>query len=190
MLYYINLIFFYSLLGFILESVVYKHYKVNAHSSIFAGPYTLVYGFGIFFCLLFYNQLSLILKPNFISYFIYYLGFALLTTLTELIGGHVIHFFLKIDKWDYSNHKFHFGKYICLCNSFIWGLLAITTIFYLHPFFTHFIIENIPPHATYIILLVFTLDLLTLILKNLKIKVLVLKQIFSLFLILISLRTK
>ena len=55
MLYYINLVFFYSLLGFVLESVVYKHNNTNAHSSIFTGPYTLVYGFGMLFCILCYE---------------------------------------------------------------------------------------------------------------------------------------
>ena len=50
-MYYFNLIIFYSLLGFILESVVYKISKSDEHSSIFYGPYTLVYGFGVLGCI-------------------------------------------------------------------------------------------------------------------------------------------
>ena len=57
-MYYFNLIIFYSLLGFILESVVYKISKSNEHSSIFYGPYTLVYGFGVLACILVFNFLK------------------------------------------------------------------------------------------------------------------------------------
>ena len=163
-LYYINLIFFYSLLGFILESVVYKVSNTNSHSSIFMGPYTLVYGFGMLFCLLIYNNLNL--ELNFLSYLIYYLIFTFITTLTEYIGGNVIHYFLKIDKWNYTNHKYHFGKYICLDYAIYWGILSLFVIFKLHPFFNQNIILNIPSYTTYIILLIFIIDLIVLIKKK------------------------
>ena len=42
---------------------------------------------------------------------------------------------LKIDKWNYQNHKYHLGKYICLDYAIYWGLLATFIIKYLHPFF-------------------------------------------------------
>ena len=166
MLYYINLIFFYSLLGFVLESVVYKYHDVNEHSSIFKGPYTLVYGFGILFCILIYNKLNIYLDNNIFSYLIYYIIFTIITTLTEFIGGHVIHFFLKIDKWNYTNHKYHFGKYICLDYAIYWGILSLFTIIKIHPFFNRFILNNIPNYTTYIILFVFIIDLLYLIKKK------------------------
>lgn len=163
-LYYINLIFFYSLLGFVLESVVYKVTNTNSHSSIFMGPYTLVYGFGMLFCLLIYNNLNL--EPNFLTYLLYYLIFTFITTLTEYIGGNVIHYFLKIDKWNYTNHKYHFGKYICLDYAIYWGILSSLVIYFLHPFFNQNIILNIPSYATYIILLIFIIDLIILIKKK------------------------
>jgi len=165
MLYYINIIFLYSLLGFILESVVYKHCNSSEHSSIFKGPYTLVYGFGMLFCILIYNKLNMYFDNNFFTYLLYYLIFTMITTLVEFIGGHVIHYFLKIDKWNYSNHLFHFGKYICLDYAIYWGVLSLFTILKLHPFFNRFIINNIPSYTTYIILMVFAIDLLSLIKK-------------------------
>ena len=163
MLYYINLIFFYSLLGFILESVVYKISNTNEHSSIFKGPYTLVYGFGMLFCLLFHNFINL--SNNVFSYIFYFIIFTILTTTTEFIGGHVINYFLKIDKWNYSNHKYHFGKYICLDYAICWGILSLFIFFKLHPFFDNHILKNIPSYTTYIILLIFIIDLIYLI-KN------------------------
>jgi len=166
MLYYINLIFFYSLLGFILESVVYKHCNSSEHSSIFKGPYTLVYGFGMLFCILIYNKLNLYLDNNIFSYILYYLIFTLITTTIEFIGGNIIHYFLKIDKWNYTNHKYHFGKYICLDYAIYWGFLSLFTIKFLHPFFNNNIINNIPNYTTYIIIIVFLIDLLYLIKKK------------------------
>lgn len=165
MLYYINIIFFYSLLGFILESVVYKHCNSNAHSSIFKGPYTLVYGFGMLFCIIVYNKLNLHLDNNVLSYILYYLIFTIITTTVEFIGGNIIHYFLKIDKWNYTNHKYHFGKYICLDYAIYWGFLSLFNIKFLHPFFINNIINNIPSYTTYIIIIVFLIDLLYLIKK-------------------------
>ena len=46
-MYYIKLFFLYSLLGFVMESTLYKIVSSSRHSSIFYGPVTTVYGFGI-----------------------------------------------------------------------------------------------------------------------------------------------
>ena len=164
-MYYINLVLFYSILGFILESVVYKVSNANQHSSIFYGPYTLVYGFGIFFCILIYNFLTKFLDNNILTYIVYYLIFTIITTTVEFIGGNVIHYFLKIDKWNYTNHKYHFGKYICLDYAIYWGFLSLFTIIYFHPFFHNNLLLKLPKQTTYLILLVFLIDLF-LVIKN------------------------
>jgi hypothetical protein len=44
-------------MGFILESVVYKYHNANKHSSIFYGPYTIVYGLGSLFILLIHKYI-------------------------------------------------------------------------------------------------------------------------------------
>ena len=68
MLYYINCLFLYSLLGFVLESTVFKIKKVNIHSGIFYGPITEVYGFGAIALILLkiyiIDKLSKIVKPD------------------------------------------------------------------------------------------------------------------------------
>ena len=46
-MYYIKIFLLYSLLGFIMESTLYKNIKINKHSGIFLGPITAVYGVGI-----------------------------------------------------------------------------------------------------------------------------------------------
>ena len=47
MYYYINVLYFFSLLGFVLESTVYKISRSKRYSGIFYGPITMVYGFGV-----------------------------------------------------------------------------------------------------------------------------------------------
>lgn len=160
----LNTIFLYSLLGFILESVVYKIKNSNNHSSIFYGPYTLIYGIGFYFCIIIYN--NIIFTNNFlINYLFYFISFIIITTTIEFIGGHLIHFLLNIDKWNYQHHKYHFGKYICLDYSIYWGILSLFTITYLHPFLNNNIIEKLPNKTTYLILFIFLIDL-TLVIKN------------------------
>jgi len=165
-MYYINFIFLYSILGFILESVVYKYYNVNNHSSIFIGPYTLVYGFGMLFCYLIYLHLKL---PNhIINYLIYYLIFVITTSLIEFVGGHIIHFLLGIDKWNYSYNKYSIGKYVTLKNSLIWGILVSINLYIFHPYFQKYILNTIPYYVTIIGLIIFTIDLILLIKKIMK----------------------
>lgn len=164
-MYYIKLIILYSLLGFILESVVYKIGNDNKHSSIFYGPYTFVYGFGMLFCILIYNYLNNILNNTIFTYLLYYILFTLITTTTEFLGGNIIHYFLKIDKWNYSNHKYHFGKYICLDYAIYWGLLSLFTIIYLHPYFNKNIILTISNNTIVIFIIIILIDLIFII-KN------------------------
>ena len=165
-MYYINFIFLYSFLGFTLESLYFKINNTNAHSSIFIGPYTLVYGFGILFSYLIYNYLNL--PINIISLIIYYIIFVISSSLIEFIGGHTIHLFLKIDKWNYKNYKYHFGKYLCLNNSLIWGILVLFVIIFIHPYLNNNILLTIPTNTTIIILIIFIFDLLYLIYKTIK----------------------
>ena len=163
-MYTINFIFIYSFLGFVLESTYYKITNSNTHSSIFLGPYTLVYGFGMYFSFLIYKIINL--PNNVFSYFIYYIIFCIITTLIEFIGGNLIHLFLNIDKWNYSNNKYHFGKYICLKNSLIWGTLVLIILLYFHPYINSHIITTIPKSFTIMLLIIFILDLLYLIKKK------------------------
>ena len=141
-MYYINFIFLYSFLGFVLESVYFKVHNSNIHSGIFLGPYTFVYGFGMIISYLSFELLKL--PNNFLSYIIYYLIFTILTSLIEFIGGHTIHYFLHIDKWDYRKYKYHFGKYLCLKNSLIWGILvSIIVVSIISGEFSGLFLENI-----------------------------------------------
>ena len=118
------------------------------------------------FSYLIYKFLNL--PINILSIIIYYIIFTITTSLIEFIGGNLIHFFLKIDKWNYEKHKYHFGKYLCLKNSLIWGILVLFIIIFLHPYLNNNILLTIPKHTTIIITIIFIFDLLYLIYKTIK----------------------
>ena len=74
-----------------------------------------VYGFGIVLMLL-------IEKFAFAKFNISKWGKILITlllnffilTILELIGGHLVEFFLHKSYWDYSSFRFNYGKYIAV----------------------------------------------------------------------------
>jgi len=158
---YINYIFVYSFFGFLIESTLYKITNSNKHSGIFYGPYTLVYGFGVLLSILvhefFLNKIKF--KSKILKIISYFIIFTILLSLVEYIGGNILNLVFDIDMWDYSNHKYHFGKYICLTNSLIWGVLGTLNIYFIYPKLKK-VIKNIPSLYTYILLIIFFIDFL------------------------------
>ena len=148
MYYYINSLYLYSLFGFILESTIYKIKKSKRHSSIFYGPITMVYGYGILLLLLtkkyFIDKLELTKKKKLIVTF---LTATIILTLTEWLGGNIIYKIFKINMWNYSNKNFHFGKYICLELAIVWGILGTIYLYYVKDF-TDKIIKLFPKKLT------------------------------------------
>jgi len=165
-MYYIKNFLIYSLFGFIMESTLYKVKSVNKHSGIFYGPMTAVYGVGIVSIILLDKYYFSKLKCNKILKLV--IEFIILTvtlTLIEYLGGNILNYLFDIDMWDYSDMSLNFGKYICLQNSIIWGILG--TI-YLHIFkpFTDKLLNQITNKETYLFLTLFIIDtIITLITK-------------------------
>jgi uncharacterized membrane protein len=67
--------------------------------------------------------------------------------------------------WDYSKHKYHFGKYICLDLALIWGLLG-TLVTYFVITFTDKINALISSTGTLILSIIFIIDLILTIKKR------------------------
>lgn len=160
MYYYINVLYFYSLFGFILESTVFKIQAVNKHSSIFYGPITMVYGFGVLILTLtkkyFFDKLKC---NNYLKLIIIFLSSWIILTFTEWLGGTILNIIFDIDLWNYTKEPFNLGKYICLKLSLIWGSMGTIYIYYLKDFFDKFI-NLIPKKLTIIIIIVNLIDLL------------------------------
>lgn len=142
-----------------MESTLYKIINVGKHSGIFYGPYTLVYGFGVLSSILIHEFFlkKIKFKNKILKLHCYFLTFTIVLSLIELIGGNILNLVFKIDMWDYSNHRYHFGKYICLTNSLIWGVLGTLNIYFLYLKLTSFL-KKVPSLYTYILLIIFLVD--------------------------------
>lgn len=156
---YIKYFLIFSLLGFIMESVVYKVSSSTSHSGVLLGPYTLVYGFGGIFIVIINNYFNKIEMNSILKLILLFICFTIVCTLIEYIIGNLIHYIFNIDKWNYSNHKYHFGKYICLDLALTWGILALVIIKILKPFIDK-VLLLIPNNTTLIILIILIIDLL------------------------------
>lgn len=157
-MYYIKTFLLYSLLGFIMESTLYKVKLVNKHSGIFYGPITAVYGVGIISIELlnkyFFNKLKC---NNILKIIIEFIILTFTLSLIEYLGGNILNYLFNIDMWNYSKMDYNFGKYICLQNSIIWGILGTCYIHIFKPF-TDKIINQITSKSTYLFLSIFIVD--------------------------------
>ena len=184
MYYYLNSLYLYSLIGFIIESTVYKITKSKRHSGIFYGPFTYVYGFGILSLLLLKKHLLDNLKVSKLSKLIItFILSTIILTLIELIGGHILNLVFNIDMWNYTKKTYNLGKYICLDLAITWGFLGTLYIYYIKPGLDK-ILNLIPQKLTIALFIINTIDLiLTLINKKwkfiLKIINFIIKSLFN-----------
>lgn len=166
-MYYINIFILYSLLGFIMESTLYKIKLVNKHSGIFYGPITAVYGVGIISIELLNKYFFKKIKCNkILKLIIEFITLFFVLSLIEYLGGNILNILFDIDMWDYSQIKPNYGKYICLQNSLIWGILGITYI-YIFKSFTDKIIKQITKKESYFFSFLFIIDTLLVIITKL-----------------------
>jgi uncharacterized membrane protein len=149
-----------------MESDIYKISKSKRYSSIFYGPITTVYGFGILSLILLKKYIIDRLKCRKIwKIIIAYLLSLIILTSIEYIGGNVLKIIFNIDMWNYEEKTYNIGKYICLELSIIWGLFGVIYIFYLKDFIDK-IIALIPKWLSYVWIIIFTIDLIIVILTK------------------------
>lgn len=155
---YLKYFLIFSLLGFIMESVVYKVSGSTAHSGVLLGPYTLVYGIGGLFIVVINNYFDKISMNSSLKFILLFIIFTIVCTTVEYIIGNLIHLIFNIDKWNYTSHKYNFGKYICLDLALIWGALAIVIVKVLKPFIDN-LLTIIPNNSTIIIAIILVIDI-------------------------------
>ena len=166
-MYYIKNFLLYSLSGFIMESTLFKIVSCPKKSGIFYGPMTAVYGVGIIAILLLNKYFFKKIKCNkYFKYLIEFITLTIILSLIEYIGGNTLHKLFNIDMWNYSKKFLNIGKYICLINTLIWGLLGVLFIHILKPF-TDKIINIITTKETIIASVLFITDLLAVLILKL-----------------------
>ena len=157
-----NYFFIFSIIGHIIESLIYS----NGDSGILLGWWTPIYGIGVVIILLINNLINKIKTNRFIKAFLLFITTAILLSIIEAIGGYLIEWIFNYTFWDYSDYKFNIGKYTALEMGIIWGLCSITIIYFIKPFLDK-IISKIPKYFTYILTILFILDLFfTIIVKH------------------------
>ena len=123
-MYYINIFFIFSFIGFLFENVLNIFTNDTFNSGILYGPWTFIYGIGALLIVVvnkFLNQYRLKKVKEII---LFYLIVTILMTLVEFSGGMLIENIFHRVYWDYTNMRFNYGKYICLEVSLVWGLMA------------------------------------------------------------------
>ena len=159
-MYYINYFFILSFIGHIIESIV-----VKSNSGILFGWWTPIYGIGSIIILLINKFINKLHVNTLLKVILLFINCSLALTIIEAIGGYLIEYIFKITFWDYTSYKFNIGKYIALEMAIIWGISSIILICF-KPLLDK-IISKIPKYFTYMLIIIFILDLfLTIIIKH------------------------
>ena len=110
-MYYINSFFIYSVIGFLMESALYKIFSIDNYSGFLSGPITPVYGIGVLIILITNKYIIEKIKTNrFLKIIISFFVFAILLSLIELLGGVLLKELLNVELWNYSNKKYNNDK--------------------------------------------------------------------------------
>lgn len=158
-MYYINIFFIYSFLGFLFENVLNIISNSNFNSSVLYGPWTVIYGIAILIIMVFNKFLKQFKLNKVIEIIVFYFGACIFMTLIEFSGGMLIEKIFHRVYWDYTNMAFNYGKYICLEVSLVWGLLA-TLVNYLVRDRLEKLAKKIPNYVTILLVLLFIIDII------------------------------
>ena len=162
-MYYVNIFFIYSIMGHIIENVLYT---INGgESGILYGYWTPVYGLGVLVIVLIYKWLLNHIKKEYLRSLLLFLFSAIILSLLELAGGLLIENIFNKVFWNYEHFKYNFGKYIALETAAIWGVFSLFIIYLIKKPFD-WVIKHVPKWLTFTLLLLFVIDsILTLIIK-------------------------
>lgn len=166
----------YSFFGWVMESVLKTVVqKKPVNSGFLYGPFCPIYGFGAIIMFLFLQEF----KQRPILLFV--IAFFVLS-IWEYIVGWMLEKIFHAKYWDYTQNKFNIKGRVCLMNSLFWGFLGVVFIRYIHPF----IVEKIDIikindllFLTVTLLIIMIVDLVISIIKvkNITIKLEVLKEL-------------
>ncbi len=157
-MYYLNTFFIYSILGFLLETLISFITRSHFSSGILYGPWTPIYGIGVIIIILLSNYLFLNLHMHrFYETIIVFIIVTIVLTLIEWLGGTIIESIFHITFWDYSSHKYNIGKYVSLGMSLVWGIASIIFIYIIRPIVDKFIYK-IPVLVSILLTVLFIID--------------------------------
>ena len=133
-MYYVNIFFIFSFIGFLFENVLNIFTNDNFNSGVLYGPWTFIYGIGVLLMVIMYKFLQQFHLKKWKEVVLFYIIITIVMTLVEFSGGMLIETIFHRTYWDYTNMRFNYGKYICLEVSLAWGLLATFITYLVLPF--------------------------------------------------------
>lgn len=155
---YLKAFMFFSISGFIFETLIGLITNNSFNSGILKGPYTPIYGIGILIIIYGSDYVFKHLHLKKYQETIIVMGLLFFTiTILELIGGILIELIFDKVFWSYKSLKFNYGHYISLETSCIWTILGI--IVYYCKNFLFKLIDKIPNIICYIFLIIFITDI-------------------------------
>lgn len=157
-MYYVNIFFIFSFMGFLFENLLNIFTNDTFNSGILYGPWTFIYGIGVLLMAIVYKFLQQFHLKKWKEVVLFYIIITVVMTLVEFSGGMLIETIFHRTYWDYTNMRFNYGKYICLEVSLAWGLLA-TFITYLVLPFINKIEKKIPWFVSVGLIILFILDI-------------------------------
>ena len=157
-MYYLNCFFVYSILGYLIETIIALLTHTNFKSGILTFWWTPVYGIGAITILFVSNYLFKNLHLSRIwETVIMFVVVGIVLSFIEALGGVFIEKIFNKIFWDYSNHRFHVGHYISLEMTLVWGITSIAFIYIIHPILKG-IIKKIPSWVTILLIFLFIYD--------------------------------
>ena len=158
-MYYVNIFFIFSFIGFLFENVLNIFTNDNFNSGVLYGPWTFIYGIGVLLMVIVYKFLQQFHLKKWKEVVLFYIIITIVMTLVEFSGGMLIETIFHRTYWDYTNMRFNYGKYICLEVSLAWGLLS-TFITYLVLPFINKIEKKIPWFVSVGLIILFIVDII------------------------------
>lgn len=158
-MYYINLFYINSIIGYILESIFYFMFNYEGGSGILYGPWTPIYGIGCILITITFNIINKNSKfKKSLNFLLFFFVIATVLSIIEIIGGTLIECIFHKEFWNYEKHLLNIGKYTSIEMSIVWGVAAIIYILFIKKVIDK-IIHIIPKSITYFLTVLFVIDI-------------------------------
>ncbi len=131
---YFLLFMIYAMIGWICETICCSicQRKLVLNRGFLIGPYCPIYGYGALF-------LIFLLKKYMNDPIALFIMSALGASVLEYVTSYIMEKLFKARWWDYSKKSFNINGRICLQNSVLFGILGLTIMYIINPFFTKYL---------------------------------------------------
>lgn len=172
---YIFYFFFYSFVGWFLESCYCSvRPKKWINRGFLRGPLCPIYGTGALVIMILIIPLRTLTDNLYLNELIIFAIGMVVCDFVEYMTSFIMEKLFNARWWDYSNKKYNLHGRICLTHTFYWGTAACLFSFVIHPFIDLYLISFINPSSrkilVYIFLTVFFFDLLDTVINALGIR--------------------